>query len=492
MKKELQTRQIARFALGARFEDIGYENIDQLKRHLLDSLGSMIHATQKPTIGKMVRQLQVLGEGGPCKVPLLSGLPYDRAAQLMTALIRYPDFMDNFMGKESTCHPSDNIGSLLAAAQFGKAGARDFLTGMAIAYEMECRLVEEIPVMMEGIDHTLLLSYSIVCGMAQMLGLTEEQTTHALAIAGCSISPLAVSRASYTYEWKGFASSLDALDCVNIALLAREGLTGPIALFEGPKGIAEVFGMKLDYDWSRETFELIQKCVLKTFNAEVHSQATLEALQELRQHKDFSIDNIESIDIATFLTAYHIIGSGEYGNRKIVVTKEQADHSLFYLAAVLLLDGEIYPAQFEPERIKRQDVQQLLQKVNVHTGIPIHKPVTVAGLLDPYTEPYPDKMKTKVDITYTDGRKLTCKKEDYKGFFTRPLGWEEVIGKFRKLTAGTISDTHQWKIIDLVHDLENQDLNALLDLISINAGAGAPAQQPERKSEKSPDVIQPN
>ncbi|HEY4149277.1 MAG TPA: MmgE/PrpD family protein [Chitinophagaceae bacterium] len=467
MEKELQTKQIARFALNTRFEDIGKENIDQLKRHLLDSLGSLLHATTKASVQKMVRQMEQLGEGGACKVPLLKSLPLDRAAQLFTALIRYPDFMDNYMGKESTCHPSDNIGSLLAAAQYKNSSGKDFLTAMAIAYQLECRLVEEIPVMMEGIDHTLLLSYSITAAVSRMFGLTEEQAAHALAMAGCSISPMVTSRAAYTYEWKGFASSFDALNCVNMVLLARQGMTGPIAIFEGPKGFKEVFHMKLDYDWSKETFELIHKCVLKSYNAEVHSQSALEAIMDLRKEKDFSATGIEKIDITTFLTCYHIIGSGAYGDRQDVATKEQADHSLFYLAAVAVLDGEVWPEQLLPERIRKSDVQELLRKVFVHTKFPLHKPLVIAGMLDPYTEAYPGKMKAKVDIQYTDGCKLSCSKDDYHGFYTRPFTWEDTTRKFNRLCRGIVKAEQQQQIIALVQDLENREIASLLKLICV-------------------------
>jgi 2-methylcitrate dehydratase len=85
--------------------------------------------------------------------------------------------------------------------------------------------------MKEGIDHTLLLGYSMTAGIARLLNLTEERTAHALGITGTSISPMVSSRASYTYEWKGFASSLDALNCVNISFQAREGMTGTEAIF---------------------------------------------------------------------------------------------------------------------------------------------------------------------------------------------------------------------------------------------------------------------
>jgi len=85
MGKQLQNFQIADFALNASFEDVGQTNIEQLKRHLLDALGSLFHTLDKPPIQKLVRQLSVLGEGGKCRVPILGNLAYDRAAQLYTA-----------------------------------------------------------------------------------------------------------------------------------------------------------------------------------------------------------------------------------------------------------------------------------------------------------------------------------------------------------------------------------------------------------------------
>jgi 2-methylcitrate dehydratase len=133
--------------------------------------------------------------------------------------------------------------ALLALASSGQ-GSKEFLAAMAVGYAVECRLVEEIPVMMKGFDHTVLLAYSLTAAISRMLHLAASEAAHALAIAGCSINPLVTSRASYTYEWKGLASSFVAQSCVNFALMAREGLTGPLSLFEGPKGFDEIFGMK--------------------------------------------------------------------------------------------------------------------------------------------------------------------------------------------------------------------------------------------------------
>jgi len=403
--KEFQTFQIAHFTNRTEYSNLQYPVIKQLKKHLLDSLGSLIYSTDRPTILKLIRQIKSMGESGRCKVPVIGSTAPDRAAQLYTALIRYPDFMDNFLGKESTCHPCDNIGALLAAGQLINCSGKDFLLSMALGYEIECRLVEEFPAMIKGFDHTLLLGFSLTAALAKMLSLTEDETANALAISGCMYNPLVTCRASYTYEWKGFASSAIAMGCLNNVLLAKEGMTGPVALFEGPKGYKDVMDMSLKYNWENEDFSLIKKCVLKIFNAEVHTQPTLEAVMDLKNQHEFSTGNIESVEITTFLTAYHIVGNGAYGDRKEVFSKEQADHSLPYTVAVTLLDGEVHPQQLLPDRINKHDVQELMQKINIKTSSPLHKPVLLAGILDPYTEAYPEKLCTKVCILFKDGKK---------------------------------------------------------------------------------------
>jgi 2-methylcitrate dehydratase len=466
MKKPLQNYRIATFALGVSASDIDPAIVDQLKRHLLDALGSMVYAAGQPTIAKVVRQIKALSNHGNCTVPLVGKAPCDRAAQLYTALIRYPDFMDNYLGKEATCHPSDNIGALLAVGEAEDCGGSDFLTAMAVAYQVECRLVEEIPVMKEGIDHTLFLAYSMTCGIARLLRLTETQTAHALAMSGCCISPMVTSRASYTYEWKGIASSFEALNTVNIALLAREGLTGPIALFEGPKGFKEIFDMDLDYEWEKETFELIPKCSLKRYNAEVHSQSAIDALLQLRTEKNIDPLSVTKIEAAVFMTAYHIIGGGLYGDRKNVRSKEQADHSLFYLLAVAMLDGDVWPEQFEPGRISKKDVQDMLQIVEVTTGFPLHQPLALAGALDSYTRAYPGKMKSKITIHLSNGKTYSKEVEDYPGFHTRPLAWEQTIEKFKRLSHSIISTKAQDELVQITRNLEKYTIKKLTDILS--------------------------
>lgn len=371
--------------------------------------------------------------------------------------------MDNFLAKESTCHPSDNIGILLAACHLKDIPGETFLSAMATAYVVECVLTQNYPVMMAGFDHTTLLAFSATAGAGRLLDLSAKALTHALGIAGCNINPLVTSRASYTTEWKGLASALVNAGCMNLVMMAKNGISGPSDLFEIPeKGYNALHQQKLEHEWSVEDFQLLSHCILKTYNAEVHTQSVLELVQEMTEAHQLRAAAVTEVNITTFLTAYHIVGNGEYGDRTKVFTKEQADHSLPYLAAVVLLDRQVYPPQLAEERIAQEDVQSLLQKVKIHTGFPLHKPLKVAGILDPYTAAYPDKVRCKVEITTISGEQFTGEKEDYKGFFTRPLTFEEVKAKMVRLNKPYVSEEKINGVCDMIEQLENHTANELL------------------------------
>jgi hypothetical protein len=93
---------------------------------------------------------------------------------------------------------------------------------------------------------------------------------------------------------------------------------------------------------------------------------------ELARQNKIDPNKVVSIKADVFQLAYNFAGGGLYGVDKVIRTKEQADHSLPYLLAVALLDGDVMPAQFQPGRIARADVQQLLKKVSVPTEPGIH------------------------------------------------------------------------------------------------------------------------
>jgi 2-methylcitrate dehydratase len=126
-------------------------------------------------------------------------------------------------------------------------------------------------------------------------------------------------------------------------------------------------------------------------------------------------------------------------------------------------------------------VQRLLKKVKVETKFPLHKPMKVAGMIDPYTKAYPDKMMAEIIIKMKDGRSHSIEVEDFYGFHTRPMSWEDVILKFRKLTGKVISVKMQDELIEIISNLEQYDMKELISLIS-RAGKRKPSAKQVKKA----------
>src|SRR5690606_4753928 len=157
----------------------------------------------------------------------------DRAAFYNGFLVRYLDFNDSYLAPGETCHPSDNVAPLLAAAEYAGASGRDFLAALAAAYQVHCRLSDEAPVRKHGFDHTTQGAYAAAAGAARALGLDVEAAMHAVAIAGTANVALRVTRTGALSNWKGFAYPHTAARALEAAFLARQGITGPAEVFEG-------------------------------------------------------------------------------------------------------------------------------------------------------------------------------------------------------------------------------------------------------------------
>jgi 2-methylcitrate dehydratase len=463
--QELEIHKMADFVQSFSYDLLPQKIIEKLKIHLLDAIACAIGALNGVPVTYQRQTIKDLG-GNPEAIFPLTGnrTAVDRSAQYLTALIRYVDYMDNFIAKHGTCHPSDNIGSLLAVCDWKNLSGKKFIEAMAVAYNVQCRMIEVEPSMDKGFDHTTQLGYSIAAGVSKALNFTKEQTAHAIALSGSTFNPLVVTRAPHTSQWKGLLSSHIALGAVNCCLMAEKGMTGPLDVFEGTGGYNEDFKIKNPPGWGEQRLDLFDKLVLKKYNAEIHTQTAIEAVLQLKQENKVNADNVKKIKVEIFMTAYDITGGGKYGPRKDVETKEEADHSLPYLLAVALLDGQVEPEQFLPEKIEDPRVQVLLKKVKVSLKFPLKKPKTLIEKIDPYTRCYPEKLLCKVKIILKKGRSIEKEIGEYRGFHTNPAGWKETENKFNKLARELPAD-RRIRIIAAIKDLENIPVRELTELI---------------------------
>lgn len=445
--------QMAEFVVQASYEDLSSQAREQLKVRVLDSLGCAIGAMRGEPIGMIREHIENFGGARHCTLIGGGKTSPDRAAFYNSALVRYLDFNDSYLAKGETCHPSDNLGAMLAAAEYADCHGRDLLAALAVAYQVQCRLSDVAPVRAKGFDHTTQGSYAVAAGVAKALGLSASQTANAIAISGTAFNALRVTRTGALSHWKGLAYPNTSFGGVHAAFLAMRGITGPPEVFEGNKGFMDSIAGRFEIDWSKENLERVTRTIIKKYNAEIHSQSAIEAILELKQQQGFTADDVTRIEIEIFDVAYHIIGGGEEGDKTIVRTKEEADHSLQYMVAVALLDDHVMPEQYESTRIQRRDVQTLLRKVVVRP-------------LEAYSERFPNEMPCCLTVTLKDGRKLIAEKRDYEGFHTRPMRWETVAGKFERLSKPYSTSSLRRKIMEAVTHLEEVPVAHLMELLA--------------------------
>ncbi len=447
-----EVQNLARFVTTRQYNHLSKNAVRELKIRLLDSLGCAIGAIEGAPIKNIKAQLEEFG-GRPLSSLIGGGKNApDRAAFYNSALIRYLDFNDSYLAKKETCHPSDNIGSILAAADYANLEGTDFLTALAIAYQVQCRLSDVAPVRDKGFDHTVQGAYGSAAGTAYALGLKEQKTAHAIAIAATAYNALRVTRTGNLSNWKGLAFPSTGWTSTHSSFLAMHGITGPEEVFEGNKGFKDSIAGDFQINWEKEDLEKVTETITKRFNAEIHSQATLEGIKELREQYNIPPEDISEIILNTFDVAYNIIGGGEEGGKKNISKKEEADHSLPYMMAVLLIDGKVLPEQYLPERILQKDVQQLLQKVTVREE-------------KPYSDLFPKEMACDITIKMKDGSSFQRKKKDYQGFVSQPASWDIIINKFNTLSAKYTDENLRNQIIRTVQDLEHHTIRDLMHLL---------------------------
>ncbi len=445
--------ELAEFVCNASFNDLSENALQQLKIRVLDGLGCAIGAVSGPPVRRLLKLERALGRGGRCTLIGGGRIAPDRAAFCNGALVRYLDFNDSYLAKGETCHPSDNVAPILSASEYVDGSGKDFLTALAVAYQVQCRLSDAAPVRAKGFDHTTQGSYAVAAGASRAMGLDRSKTANAIAISGTALNALRVTRTGKLSNWKGFAYPFTSFGAIQATLLARAGITGPLEIFEGNKGFIGTISGPFELDWKRENLEAVTRTVLKEYNAEIHSQSAIECILRMREKFGIKPETVNEVKVRIFDVAYNIIGGGEEGAKVDVSTKEEADHSLPYILAVALLDGEVTPKQYRLDRINRGDAQSMLRRVHV---VPDPK----------FSDIFPEAMPCAISIELKSRRVLEDETEDYEGFFTRPMTWDSAVMKFERLARSHVAAPLRGEIVNAVDHLEEISISRLTSILA--------------------------
>lgn len=422
------------------------------KRNILDSLGCAISALPGSPFAALREQFAEYRSGGSCTLIGGGETAPDQAALFNCGLVRYVDLLDSYMSPGGLCHPSDNFGAILAAAEHVKASGEDFMLALAVAYEIQCRFTAVVPVMAKGFNHAIQLAISAAAGTAKLFGLTDEQIAHAISIATVDNISLTCVHAEPVSQWKGFSPGMTCMRAVYSASLAKRGFTGPPGLFEGPNGLLRMFDQKIDIDWSDDSLEIIKSTVMKKFCSLIHGQPVLEAVLKLKRDNGLVVENIEAVRCDIFQSGFDIAGGGAFGPKDRPQTKEQADYNLKYLIAAALLDDEVGPAQLEQSRVQAADAQALLIKVEIRPD-------------EGFTAKYPHELHARIVIKTKDGRTFEREQLGYEGGLGRPLSWERAVEKFNWLSEPFADAELRHSIVEAVIKVDERPISDLMGLL---------------------------
>ena len=438
--KTTLAHQLADYVCAVRFENLSKEVVHEVKRRVIDSIGCALGAwKEEPFVIARRVAADFSAKHGSTIVGTDHKAPPDWAAFANGCAIRYFDFNDTYLSKEPA-HPSDNISAALAVAESVGASGRELIAAIALAYEVQCRLCDAASIRARGWDHVTYGTFSTALASAYLMKLDPEKTRHAVNIAGVAGAAMRQSRAGELSHWKGVAFANAARHGVFSALLAREGMSGPAPIFEGEMGFEKQLGVSLGNvgEKFRGAPAMILKTSIKYWPAEYHSQSAIEAALFLRSQID-DLSKIKGVVIESHDASVDIIGSEP--EKWKPQTRETADHSLPYITAIALIDGEVTDRQFGPERFKDPEVWKFLENVKVERNAEL-------------SAMYPEAVGNIVHVDLADGRRLT-KRVDYPlGNAKNRLKDSAVEGKFLGLVEPVIGETRAKKIIELVWKLD--------------------------------------
>ena len=449
------------------------EAYDTARLCLMDTLGCGLEALEYPACTKLMGPV-VPGTVVPngAKVP---GTQFQldpvQAAFNIGAMIRWLDFNDTWLAAEWG-HPSDNLGGILAAADWLSRQAvaagkppltmRDVLTGMIKAHEIQGVIALENSFNRVGLDHVVLVKVATTAVVANMLGLTREEIINALSLAWVDGQSLRTYRHSpNTGSRKSWAAGDATSRGVRLALMAAKGEMGYPSVLTAPTwGFYDVLFKGKEFKFQRPYGSYVMEQILFkiSFPAEFHAQTAAECAMALHPQVKDRIADIKKITIRTHQSAIRIIDKkGPLSN------PADRDHCIQYMVAVPLIFGRLTAGDYEDAVAADPRIDALRDKMVC---------VEDKGFSRDYHDPEKRSIANAITVEFKDGKKTGEVVVEY------PIGHRRrrkdgvplLVEKFKTNLARRFPEKQRSAILALCQDakkLEATPVNEFVDLFVI-------------------------
>jgi aconitate decarboxylase len=450
----VHTRRIAEFVAGLRYERVPQEVRERIKLLILDSLGCAIYGARLEWCRILRSTLEALDATRTTSVwgtPLRLSSPH--AALINGTQVQGFELDD--VHRHGVLHVGAvTLPALIAVAEsHTRLTGEEFLAAAVAGYEIgprvgRCMGQEHIG---QGWHSGATVGvYSAAAGAARALRLSADATVHALGIAGTQAAGLMA--AQYGAMVKRMHAGRAAQSGLYGALLAKDGFTGILDVFEAPYG-----GFCTTFSRSQDRFDLDElsaelgerfetmRVSLKFYSCVGSNHTTLDAIRDIARRRPFELAELDRIVVhGSQVTVDHV----GWPYRPEGVTAAQLN--LPFCVATLLIEGDVFVEQFEPEAVADAQRMALARKVEV-----VHDPaITALGSAF--------RHKVRVDMHFRDGSVASETREAPRGSEQSFARAEEIIAKFRKLARTTMSETQQAALIDTVLNLEKEPDSARL------------------------------
>src|SRR5260370_40843599 len=241
--------RLADYAHGLRYADLDGATIERVKVHTIDAIGCAIAAFDEKPV-RICREVALASGGsGATVIGTRRRAVADLATFANCAAIRYLDLNDAYVGRV-TGHPSDDIAACLAVAEVEQASCAELITAIALAYEVNCRLIDAfgISIGARGWDVPVLSLPAVALAAGKLMKLSSDGLAQAVSRALNDHIAVAQTRAQTMSASKEVADAEAGRNAVFAATLARAGLTGPAPVFERRYGFFALVTRPADVD----------------------------------------------------------------------------------------------------------------------------------------------------------------------------------------------------------------------------------------------------
>ena len=446
--------EISDYVVRTKFEHLPRAVVEQAKLILLDTIGCILGGAQLE-IGRQIIALstQMLHGKQATLIGCRNRTGYLEAVFANAFLSDILDYEDSTL--DPVAHFSaEIIPAALAVGELKKAAGKDLLTAIVVGYEVGIRIGSAISYSADlsrrrqGTSFATFQILAATVTAGKLLGLSKEEMANALGTAATvTMMPGAKLVSSTTsYMSKSVEPAASARNAVTAAMLARHGLDAPHDFLEVDSEHAfwaryrsdrcnfERMTEKLGQEWAilRTEFKPFPSCRW------THAPATA-ALNIMRSEK-VNPQDIEEIIIESHYGAVKGV-LGALGNKK-PRNMAEATFSTPYAVATILLGVPPGPLWYAQETLKRQDVRDLLEKVEL-----IEDPKA--------TEVFPIKHRGRATILLKGGRSLVGQTEYMKGSPENAMSKEELVGKFKALSDAFLTQDDATRICEMIFDLDN-------------------------------------